>query len=110
MEPARREHVPVETRDFVLEAGHDLEHIRASLADRVEGDDLLAGAKDFRSGFAVPELGAADIAQIDGDAVANGDNDVLDVFGRPIFADGAHDVAALAFVEIAAAEVTVLAL
>ncbi len=51
------------------------------MADRVERDDLLAGAKDFGSGFAVAELGAADIAQINGDAVANGDDDVLHFFG-----------------------------
>ena len=60
-------------------------------------------------GADVAEAGAGDLADGDPGAVGRADDDLLDVAGLLVLADGAHDVAALALVEGAGAGIDVLA-
>ena len=56
----------------------------------------------------VNQLGPAEVAEVNGNVVAHGDDDALDVLCLGVLAHRAHDVAALALVEVAAAVVAIL--
>ena len=75
----------------------------------VDGDAVAAEAADEAVGLLVAQLGAADVADIDRHAVAAGEDGVFDLLGRAELAERADDVAPLAFPEVAAGGVFVLA-
>ncbi len=99
----------VDPRQRLLQSSHHLQHVGPGLTDRVGRDDLLALVEDFGAGFPVVQLRTPDVTQVDRNVVAHGHDDVLDVLRRFVLAHRAHDVAPLALVEVAAAEVAVLA-
>ena len=109
LESLRSHALLVELLHRLQHAVHDLEDVGARLLRHGHGQHRLALVEDLRVRLAVAQLGPPHVAQVDRHAVAHGDDDVLDVFGRAVLADGAHQVAPLSLVEVATAVVAVLA-
>ena len=99
----------VEVPDGGADAVHDLEDVGPGLALGVDGDRRGALLPHRGHGADVAEAGAGDLADGDPGAVGRADDDLLDVRGLLVLADGAHDVAALALVEGPGAGIGVLA-
>ena len=99
----------VELVDGAADTRHDLEHVSAGFSLGIDGNGGAALLAHRCSGADVAEFSAGDFADLDAGAVATADHDLLDVCGLPVLADGADDIAALALVEGAGADIGVFA-
>ena len=105
----RFEQLLVEQVDLSLHAAHHFDDVGAGFAECVECDRVNAEVAHHAAGLLEADANLGEIANVDGSAVAVGDDGLSHLFGARELSESAHDVAPLALPEVAARAVVVAA-